>query len=407
LCFSDTLRTIYPMYLTSFANRDKLFSITERWFCGRSERDDARSLTEILICDVFIIRETLDALSRRLLSMSHTGPVRMKTISRKGELRDLLCHDSREPTSRIAELFSRYRKNPDYYYRETPINGSVFFDDRGRILGSYRVKRPKRIAEKANRRIADWIFGNVQEVAESMARERARRSGVSLDRFVTPPREMEREFIEAEELVARGFRDGSIRFERNALMIQDAGAIKIVGNEETLERFAQDLQSVPDVRVLEQERFSGSFRALNLVLEVPWDAVAVCRSYREGCVWERVRDRGIPQEELRRGLEPFLEGASPRISIEVILTTFADLVESELGSSIHEERIISQRYNSRYRGYIPMNVEFLVEFLLAVGFSPRISIDEVPIKIWGRYLPETLGSYIRQLYSLPNHDFFG
>jgi len=394
------------MYLTSFAHRDRFLSIAERWFCGRLEPEDARSLTEILICDVFIIRETLNALSRRLLSMTNAGHVQQQNIRRKGELRDLLCRDSREPTPRVAGLLSRYQKNPDYYYRETPINASVFFDDRGRMLGSYRVKRPKRIAEKANRRIADWIFGNVKEVAESMARGRAESSGVSIEQFVTPPSEMEKEFIEAEELVAGSFRDSSIRFDRNALMIQDTGAIKIVGDEETLERFAQDLRSVSDVKVLEQEQFSGNFAALNLVLEVPWDAEAACRSFREGRAWERVRYRGIPQEELSRGLEPFLEGASPRISIEVILTTFADLVESELGSSIHEERIISQRYSSRYRGYIPMNVEFLVEFLFAVGFSPRISIDEVPIKIWGRYLPETLGSYIRQLYSLPDHDFF-
>jgi hypothetical protein len=394
------------MYLTSFAHRDMFLSIAERWFCGRLEPEDARRLTEILICDVFIIRETLDALSRRLLSMTSAGHVQQENIRRKGELRDLLCRDSREPTPRVAELLSRYQKNPDYYYRETPINASVFFDDRGRMLGSYRVKRPKRIAEKANRRIADWIFGNVKEMAESMARERAQRSGVPIEQFVTPPREMEKEFIEAEELVAGSFRDSSIRFDRNALMIQDTGAIKIVGDKETLERFVQDLRSVSDMKVLEQEQFSGNFAALNLVLEVPWDAEAACRSFREGRAWERVRYRGIPQEELRRGLEPFLEGTSPRISIEVILTTFADLVESELGSSIHEERIISQRYSSRYRGYIPMNVEFLVEFLFAVGFSPRISIDEVPIKIWGRYLPETLGSYIRQLYSLPDHDFF-
>lgn len=394
------------MYLTSFAHRDRFVSIAERWFCGRPEPADARSLTEILICDVFIIRETLNALSRRLISMTGTGPVRQENIRSKGELRDILCSDSREPTPRVAGLFSRYKKNPDYYYRETPINASVFFDDRGRLIGSSRVKRPKRIAEKANRRIADWIFGNVNEVAESMARTRALRSGVPIEQFVTLPHEMEKEFIEAEELVARSFLNGSIRFDRNAMMIQDTGAIKIVADEETLDRFVRDLHGVPDMSVLEQEQFSGNFRALNLVLEVPWDAEAICRRYREGRAWERIRDCGIPQEELCKGLEPFLEGASPRISIEVILTTFADLVESELGSSIHEERIISQRYNSRYKGYIPTNVEFLVEFLFAVGFSPCISIDEVPIKIWGRYLPETLGSYVRQLYSLPNHDFF-
>jgi hypothetical protein len=395
------------MYLTSFAHRDRLFSIVERWFCSRPAPGDGRSLTEILICDVFIIRETLEALSRRLLSMAGTGPLRQEEIRKKGQLRDLLCRDSREPSPRVAELFSRYRKNPDYYYQETPINASVFFDDSGRMVGSFRVKRPKRIAEKANRRIAEWIFGNVKEAAEAMARERAERSGVPLEQFISSPREMDREFIEAEELVAGSFRDCSLRFDRNALMIQDTGAIKIVGDEESFERLTEELQRAPDITVIEQEQFRGRYQALNLVLDVPWNSESVCRRYREIRAWERIRDRGISEVELSRGLEPFLEGASPRINVEVILTTFSDLVESELGSSIHEERIISQRDSSRYKGYIPMNVEFLVEFLFAVGFSPRVEIDEVPIKIWGRYLPETLGSYIRQLYALPNHDFFG
>jgi hypothetical protein len=191
------------------------------------------------------------------------------------------------------------------------------------------------------------------------------------------------------------------------MMIQDVGAVKIVADDETLQRIEKNLREAGDISVLEQEQFSGNFRATNMILEIPWDPEHVCQRYRESRAWERYANRGIPQEELQHGLEPFLEGAEQRISIEVILTTFPDLVESELGSSIHEERIMTQRDNRNYKGYIPMNVEFLVEFLFAVGFSPRNTIEDVPIKIWGRYLPETLGSYIRQLYSLPNHDFFG
>jgi len=86
----------------------------------------------------------------------------------------------------------------------------------------------------------------------------------------------------------------------------------------------------------------------------------------------------------------------------VILSTFPDMVESELGSSIHEERIITQRDNKPYKGYIPVNVEFLVEYLFAVGFSPKVHVDYLPIKLWGRYLPDTVISHIRDLYQIPN-----
>jgi len=395
------------MFLTSFVHRDKLFNIAERWFCGRTEPEDVRALTEILICDVFIVKETLEALSRQLLTMTFDEAYRQERIQSKGELRDLLCRDTREAPPRVGELFNRYRRNPDYYYRETPMNASVFLDERGHLLGACRIKRPKRIAEKANRRIAEWIFGNVADLARQMARERAQRSGIPLEQFVTPPEEMSQEFVRAEEIIAGSFRDGSIRFDRKALTMQDVGALKIIADEGTLQRLEQRLHEAADISIVEQEQFSGNFRATNMVLEVSWDADQVCRQYREGRSWEQYANRGIPVQELQQGLEPLLSDAELRICVEVILTTFPDLVESELGSSIHEERIIAQRDNKYYKGYIPMNVEFLVEFLFAVGFCPRDHIEDVPIKIWGRYLPETLGSYIRRLYGMPKQDFFG
>ncbi len=116
------------------------------------------------------------------------------------------------------------------------------------------------------------------------------------------------------------------------------------------------------------------------------------------------RDEFISEEDLKKGLEGFLADAELKINVELILSTFPDLVESELGNSIHEERIIAQRDNKRYKGYIPMNVEFLVESLFAMGFSPKTDIGQAPVKLWGRYLPETLGSYIRRLYNVPEHD---
>ena len=63
----------------------------------------------------------------------------------------------------MEHLFERYRHNPEYFYYQTPINGVLCIDDGGRLIALYRIKRPKRIAEKANRRIANWIFETVQE----------------------------------------------------------------------------------------------------------------------------------------------------------------------------------------------------------------------------------------------------
>lgn len=395
------------MYLTSFIHRQMLFDITERWISGSPGPRDVRALTEILICDGFVVGEALETMAKRLLGMIYKPPFRQRHIRFKGELRDVICRDDRDGNPRVRELSARYIENPDYYYREAPINGVVCLDPQDHLLGLYRIKRPKRIAEKANRRIADWIFDKVRGRAQEMAAERARLSGVPLDLFVTPPEEMAKEFVRAEVIMARSFRDGGIRFESSAMTIHDVGAIKIVAGEDELRQLEKALSQAPDITIVEREDFRGYYQATNLVLQVPWDAASICKRYREIRGWEKYLDRGIPEEDLRKGLEPFLPGAEPKINIELILSTFPAMVESELGNSIHEERIIAQRENKRYKGYIPMNVEFLVESLFAVGFSPMTDADHVPIKLWGRYLPETLGSYIRRLYNLPEHDLSG
>ncbi|HSB30478.1 MAG TPA: hypothetical protein VLD55_02660 [Candidatus Sulfobium mesophilum] len=393
------------MYLTSFIHRKILFDIAERWFCSRLEPGDVRKLTEILICDGFVIGETLESLTGRLTEITHQKPFHEKPIKLKGELRDLLCLSEKNATPRVSELFRRYRENPDYYYREAPISGVMCLDQQDRLLGFYRTKRPKRIAEKTNRRIAEWIFDNVLGRAREMAVERARLSGIPLENFVTPEVEMVMEFIRAEEFISQSFRDGSIRFDRTALTIHDVGAMKIVAEKEELEKLEKALAAM-DITIVEREDFKGHYQATNLVLEVPWDSESVCKRYMEKRGWEKYLARGIPEEDLKRGLEVFLNDAEPKINVELILSTFPDMVESELGNSIHEERIIAQRDNKRYKGYIPLNIELLVESLFVVGFSPSIDVDRVPIKLWGRYLPETMSSYVRKLYNLPEHDLF-
>ena len=53
-----------------------------------------------------------------------------------------------------------------------------------------------------------------------------------------------------------------------------------------------------------------------------------------------------------------------------------------------------------------MNVEFLIEYLLAVGISPHTNIERLPIKIWGRYLPDTVIDHIRALHGMPDVELF-
>jgi len=393
------------MYLTSFVHREKLFKLTERWLCGRLAPGDGLDITRILICDGFVLGEALEFVTKRLLSWIYEGPVNQQRIRVKGQLREVLCRAGvHEPDPRVKALIRLYESNPDYYYREAPINGMLCLNERGRLLGVFRIKRPRRIAEKANRYIANWIFKMVQNRARRMAEDRAHRLGIPVDRLLTPEKEMLREFVDAEEAIARRFSEGDIELDRASMTIHDVGGIKIVADPERLSRVETMLAQDPRVRVVDKENYRGDYRATSLILEARWNREDICSRYVAARGWERYRNRGIPEEELRKGLSSFMEEAEPTLRLELILSTFPDMVESELGESIHEKRIIAQRDNRIFKGNIPMNVEFLIEYLFAVGFSPQVHVERLPIKLWGRYLPDTVIGCIRNLYSIPEDD---
>ena len=392
------------MYLTSFIHRDALFDIAERWLCGRLEPDDGLRITQILICDDFVLGDTLKRFARLLLDITYDRSFKERHISLKGELRDAICRSVRDRNQRVEELADLYRGNPEFFYREAPIKGVMYLDEDQCLLGVSRIKRPRRIAEKANRYVANWIFQVVQKRAQEMAERRAREYAVPLERLITPREVMDREFVAAEKAIAQQFREERIKLDWEALSIHDVGGVKVVADSGRLARLEKALAAHPKVSVVEKTIFSGNYQAISVIVDIPWDSEHACRRYVESRGWEKYLNRGIPEAELRKGLEPFLKQAQPNLNLELILSTFPDMVESELGNSLHEERIIVQRDNKIYKGYIPMNVEFLIEYLFAVGMSPQVSIDRLPIKLWGRYLPDTVIDQIRALYRVPGYD---
>jgi len=394
------------MYLSSFIHRDDIFDIVERWLLGRLQPDDGLRITQILICDGFVLGRTLESMTKTFLHMVHGASFKQERIQFKGQLRDAICSSLQDGNTRTRQLVRLYQTNPEFFYREAPINGVICQDDKGRLLGLYRIKRPRRIAEKANRYVANWIFRLVQNRAREMARERARKHNVPLAELITPKKLMDLEFISAEKDIAQRFKDNHIELDKSALKIHDVGGIKIVAKQEELDKLEQDLSVHPNIRVISRESFSGNYQAVSLIIEVPWSREHVCHSYNDQRAWQKFLDRGLPETELKKGLEQLLEAAKPTLKIELILSTYPDMVESELGNSLHEERIIAQRDNKVYQGYIPMNVEFLIEYLFALGTSPQVHIDHLPIKLWGRYLPDTVIDQIRALYGMPQGELF-
>ena len=124
--------------------------------------------------------------------------------------RDAICRSVEDGNIRTKELVRLYETNPEFFYREAPINGALCLNNQNRLLGLYRIKRPRRIAEKANRYVANWIFKIVQERARELARERAREYNIPLEELITPKNQMDREFVIAERDIAQRFRENKI-----------------------------------------------------------------------------------------------------------------------------------------------------------------------------------------------------
>jgi hypothetical protein len=113
--------------------------------------------------------------------------------------------------------------------------------------------------------------------------------------------------------------------------------------------------------------------------------------------WSFAAGRGLSPNSLETDFYEYLESGSRSFRVELVLTTFSDLVESEFGRCIHEARILEQRDRVRYSGRIAENASSIIEYLLQVAISPTVTIRELPIRVTGRYLRDTLWSAVFQL----------
>ena len=109
--------------------------------------------------------------------------------------------------------------------------------------------------------------------------------------------------------------------------------------------------------------------------------------------------RGLDAATLAEGLEPYAASGARCIRVEVSLTTFASLFELELGDSPPEARIAEERFAVHDRGRIAENVAYLIEYLLMVAVSPRSEVESLPIRVDGRYIPDTVALTVGELFS--------
>jgi hypothetical protein len=263
-----------------------------------------------------------------------------------------------------------------------------------------RVKRVRRIAEKASRRVVDCLTERIRALAESHAQNRANAAGVALAKLHSSPESMLDDFARAERTVSLAFRDETPIFSPHDLRIDDVIGIKFVGTPEELQATEQAVASNPLVAGFQREEHSGCYNDVNLQVDLTLPAPGTVVDAAAGLDWSAAADRGQSPTALARDFGSYVESGARTVRAEVILTTCEELLESEFGRCIHEQRILNQRRSLPYSGRIASNASFLTEYLLMLAISPQSNVDRLPVQMWGRYLPDTYALAVWQLFGI-------
>ncbi|MGA2081880.1 MAG: hypothetical protein ABSH53_14910 [Holophaga sp.] len=387
------------MHLTSITHRKQLFDLATHWFADSPRPDDGRFLTQVFSYENLITARVVRALLMGIKDAVHPGPVRLLRLHAKDELRDAIVQACRDPSPQEADLFRQYRQRPEEFFPGTPTDVVLGLRTDGSILGMARVKRLSRIAEKGSRRVADRLAGAINERATAVAMRRAETYGIPLRQLLSSKSEMAEDFAQAERIVSRTFRDGGVLFQPEDLRIDDGIGFKFVGTPEELGAIEKAIRSHPSVLAVQREEHHGHYNDINLLVDLELPPAGQIIDLERRRDWSQMGGRGLSPEDLERGFPDYVQAGERSFRAEVILTTRADLVESEFGSAIHEARIIEQRQGT-YSGRIASNASFIITYMLMLALSPTIATPELPVKMWGRYLPDVYSVAIWRLFGI-------
>lgn len=377
------------MYITAMTHRDELFDLTMRWLNDDIAPEDGKTITRI-----FLYESAISALvfGRMLTFLSDLfqGPLCMERIRQKQVLRQRLIQYLPEPKDRIQHLIRHFEADPEYYFPRLPIDALLVTTSDGQLAAIGRVKRLSRVAEKVSFRLVDALFREIQAEARRIAEWRAAETGVPLTHLISTDQEMQNDFMAAETAVARRFRVRNMRIARESLIINDLLGFKLIGEPGFIEQVPKALQHMHGITLCETERHTGDYNAINLLVEIELPAAEELDVKLKGFDWSIAERCGLSPREASLGVQNYLKHGAGTVRIEIILTTYDELMESEFGRSMHELRLLRLRQRPAYNGPIALNARYLIQYLLDLASSPTIDLAELPIKMYGRYLPETI-----------------
>jgi len=393
----------------SYLHRQELADIIRRWMYGDADAGDGALIVRLVHFNQMIVSRYLHLFAERLFAELHGLPMRLEPVTLKGELKDAIVRNPPYLNQRIRELIGDYAEQPGRFYRETPCQGMMFFRaaEKGEVyLGSWRIKRIRRLAEKGARRIIDRIYDTIKGNAELMADERAERLGIPRESLITSPEEMLGEFLKAEKRFLEDLRQKREIPGTGELIINDVAGVKVVVADNEEERVRTVLKTIDmDCEVVEEERHQGRYNAVNWVVRIRPDKDDLLRSPLPEKVLAVMAQRGVNPEQAHRDYTTFVHEGEAEVYLEIIIANYQEMLESEIGRCMHEDRISEQRLRQQYRGHLAKNVEYLMRYLFLFPLSSQPVPAEVPIRLWDRYLPDYFDGVIARLFQIPQGDF--
>ncbi len=388
----------------SYLHRASFYELIRRWMYNQPQSDDAVLVTRLVHFNNVYLSRYLKLFSSRVFQ----DLTRSKMITRfapfKQDLKDVIVAQPPFLTPRVEELVGDYRRHPERYYRETPFHGTLYFGpsvNGDRYLGSSRIKRVRRLAEKSSRRIIDSIFATIKQHASSLAFDRARMMGLGPSDLITRPAEMLSEFLDAENRLLDDLRTQRPIYFPNELAINDVAGIKIIVKDEDYPRMRDLFERYSDCQVTEEEPHSGRYNAVNLIIRYTPDKNAILAEPLGNGTLSGMAKCGLDPEQVAHEFSRFVDQGEDQVHIEVIISNYQEMLESEIGRCIHEDRILEQRRRQEYRSHLAKNIEYLMVYIFNFAVSPRNELGDLPIKLWTRYLPDYFDETLRSLYDIP------
>jgi hypothetical protein len=385
------------MYLSGRTHRDQLFDLAARWLADRVDPEDGRILSEIFAFERAITAPTVRRFVTDLCRVRKPRGLYLERVASKDATREAIVAAATYPTMRVAELISWYRQLPEEYFPRTPVHMSLITRGNGKLVGMVRRKRIRRIADKVSRRVRAQLLDEITALAASLAASRPRGSRLAVAKDESPAGIPRGVSGAAERLVADRIRSGRLTLDPDSQRVDDVIGVKVIGTEDELAAVEAVLDDLEYTWAFHREVHDGSYVGTHYLVDLELPPVESILASMEGVNWSFADGRGLDPADREDSFQKYVVEASRTFRVELILTTFEDLVESEFGDCIHEQRILEQRGLSSTFDRIPTNASSIIEFMLHLAMSPTVRIDELPIKIWGRYVRDTVVHVIQSL----------